>query len=134
MRSSWGREKAVGRSGKAGPVLGLFKEIPLGGGRPAQAVIVFSENVLNPAVNTALVGVGRRIGIVFSGAMLVGLLGTVLLARSLTRPLLKLPPALTNWPRGNLHYRVDWNGNDEIGQLAGDFNVMAERLGGNWTK
>lgn len=57
-------------------------------------------------------------------ALLIGLL----LARRITRPINALSSAIHEVARGNLGVRVDYQGNREFMELAGDFNRMAQEL------
>ena len=50
------------------------------------------------------------------------------LARSLTRPILALQAGAARFGRGELDMRLDDSSRDELGQLAGEFNTMAEAL------
>jgi PAS domain S-box-containing protein len=50
------------------------------------------------------------------------------LARSLTRPILALQAGASRFARGDLDVRLDEVSKDELGQLAGEFNRMAEAL------
>ena len=50
------------------------------------------------------------------------------LARSLTRPILALQEGAARFGRGELGARLDDSANDELGQLANEFNKMAEAL------
>jgi len=58
---------------------------------------------------------------------LIGLLTFV--ARQITRPLAVMVEATDRIARGDLNHRVAIGGQDEIGQLAQEFNRMAEDLG-----
>jgi signal transduction histidine kinase len=68
----------------------------------------------------------------FAGLCLFGLFATWLLARSLsrrfTRPIVRLREGAEQIGSGNLDYRVAVATADEIGELANQFNLMAERL------
>jgi PAS domain S-box-containing protein len=50
------------------------------------------------------------------------------LARSLTRPILALQVGAARFGRGDLDMRLSETSRDELGQLAGEFNKMAEAL------
>lgn len=60
--------------------------------------------------------------------MLFGLLVSIMAARRLTRPVLKLERLSRKIAEGDLSARVDIATGDEIEQLARSFNVMAEAL------
>ena len=68
------------------------------------------------------------LGSVIGGALLLGLAGALLLARSVTKPVQTLVDAMGEVQRGRLDRRVDADRGDEIGVLARSFNVMAAGL------
>jgi signal transduction histidine kinase len=61
-------------------------------------------------------------------AMVVALLMSFLLARTLTRPLRLLTGAAQNIARGQLEQQVNIHSQDEIGQLANAFNSMSHEV------
>ncbi len=63
-----------------------------------------------------------------SGAALLAVIVGLLVSQGLTAPLRRLTTATEQMSSGNLSARVPLQGQDEFGQLAGQFNVMAERL------
>jgi len=69
--------------------------------------------------------------IIFSSAVafVVAILMGLLLARSLSRPIIALKDAAVALGDGNLHARVDIQRHDELGTLASSFNSMGDALG-----
>lgn len=63
-----------------------------------------------------------------SGATLLAVIVGLVVSGSLTAPLRRLMTATGQITGGNLAARVPVRGQDEIAQLAGQFNLMAERL------
>jgi serine phosphatase RsbU (regulator of sigma subunit)/HAMP domain-containing protein len=59
---------------------------------------------------------------------IVGVFGSVILSRHITRPLNRLSEGMHEISRGNLNQRVVITSKDEIGHLAHSFNMMAEGL------
>lgn len=59
----------------------------------------------------------------------VSLLIAIFMGRALTRPISRLAEATQRIAQGNLAYRINIGGRDEIGRLAEAFNKMAEELG-----
>lgn len=94
----------------ASPHWAVVVEIPV---REAYA------DVINAAVKTVLV-------------MLLGILASVLigyyLARRITLPIMELRDAAGKMSRGDLTIRIHSRAGNEIGELAADFNSMAERI------
>lgn len=62
------------------------------------------------------------------GAVSVSLVASIILARTLTRPLKRLTEATENLAAGSLGHSVDIRSNDEIGALATSFNQMSRQL------
>ena len=62
------------------------------------------------------------------GAMLMAVVVGLLVSRGLSAPLRELATAAGQMSSGDLSIRAPVRGEDEIGQLAGQFNRMAERL------
>ena len=58
----------------------------------------------------------------------IGVFGSVILSRHITRPLNRLSQGMNEISKGNLNQRVAITSKDEIGALAHSFNVMAEGL------
>ncbi len=58
----------------------------------------------------------------------IGVFGSVILSRHITRPLNRLSQGMNEISKGNLNQRVAITSKDEIGTLAHSFNVMAEGL------
>src|SRR4051794_13257976 len=61
-------------------------------------------------------------------AFLVSILVALLLARSITRPLIGLTRATRALARGDYSQRVPVSGSDEVGELGGSFNQLAQDL------
>jgi PAS domain S-box-containing protein len=61
-------------------------------------------------------------------AFLLGIVASVYLTNRLTRPLSVLTQAVRRLGQGDLAARVRLTGHDEIAQVAGELNTMAERL------
>ncbi|HZZ85548.1 MAG TPA: ATP-binding protein [Anaeromyxobacteraceae bacterium] len=63
------------------------------------------------------------------GALLLGIFATGTLTARLLRPLSLLTQSVRRIGEGDLQVRARVQGSDEIGQLAREFNTMADRLG-----
>lgn len=61
--------------------------------------------------------------------LLLFLFGSYLLTRRIVTPIKKFAEAAENIAEGDLSERVEYEGENEIGQLAQSFNVMADNLG-----
>ncbi len=74
----------------------------------------------------------RRIFKNFISMSLITLCFSVLLyyfiSKRITKPIKNMSNAVTEFAKGNFQRRVEYNGNDEIGELATNFNVMATSL------
>jgi GAF domain-containing protein/HAMP domain-containing protein len=73
------------------------------------------------ALRDTILGIGLAV------ALIVALLG-VFFAGTITEPVRRLVRGTEEIGQGNLDYRIEVEGRDEIGQLAGAFNEMAEDL------
>jgi signal transduction histidine kinase len=80
------------------------------------------------AIKTALAAARWRIGGMAVTSLAAGFLGAVLLARYLTRPIQTLRDGAKKIGAGSLHHRLPVTSRDELGDLAQEFNVMAEKL------
>jgi len=69
-----------------------------------------------------------QIGIGFALAALVAMIGTAFYARGIVKPLTVITSAAEHMSRGKLETRAEVTGVNEVRQLAGAFNVMAEKL------
>ncbi|NLI19928.1 MAG: HAMP domain-containing histidine kinase [Clostridiales bacterium] len=73
-------------------------------------------------------GVVFQIVVGFSAAALIAAMGALLYTRSIVRPLTVITRAAEDMSRGRFGARAAVTGVNEIRQLAGAFNVMADRL------
>ncbi|MFD9959582.1 ATP-binding protein [Amycolatopsis sp. NPDC058986] len=71
----------------------------------------------------------KRLALVGTGVAVVAALLGVLAARGIQRPVRAAANAAQRFGSGDLGTRVPVRGNDELADLAGAFNAMAERLG-----
>jgi methyl-accepting chemotaxis protein len=62
------------------------------------------------------------------GVAIIAILIGLLLVRMIARPLVNLRNLLIEGSKGNLKVRSKYVSNDEIGELAGSFNVMMEQI------
>lgn len=69
-----------------------------------------------------------QIGIGFAFAALAAIIGTAFYARGIVKPLTVITNAAEDMSRGKLSTRAEVTGVNEVRQLAGAFNVMAEKL------
>lgn len=67
------------------------------------------------------------------GAMFMAVVVGLLVSRGLSAPLRQLTAVAGQMSSGDLSTRAPVRGKDEIGQLAGQFNLMAERLEASFT-
>lgn len=79
-------------------------------------------------LNDNLSRIGRILGIATIFALVIAISLTFFLYRSIANPINKLAEAAKNIAQGNLDDRIDYQSNDELGQLSRTFNNMAESL------
>lgn len=107
----------------------IREKIEVRPGIPAEVVVGFSVRDLKTDVQSSLQGAVHRIVLVSTGALVVGILMALILSGHLIRPVRAIAQGTRQIARGELGYRLRLQRNDEMGQLATDFNRMAERLG-----
>jgi two-component system, NtrC family, nitrogen regulation sensor histidine kinase NtrY len=98
-------------SGRNGGLLGVLLL-----GSSSKELVVLKRQILKIAVLVALAAIG------------VGLLLAWWVSRRITRPVEELAAGARNVASGRWDTRIDVQGHDEIGQLAGDFNHMTRTL------
>jgi signal transduction histidine kinase len=97
--------------------------------KPVLAYIVpLRDNSLAMIESQFNASVNRSLLIAIGVASLVGLLLTLLLSRSILRPVDELTAAARAMERGDLSQRVPVRSKGELGELANAFNEMAEGL------
>jgi PAS domain S-box-containing protein len=79
-------------------------------------------------LNNKLDWIGRILGIATFLSLIVAISLTFFLYRSIANPIKKLAQAAKNIAQGDLDDRIDYESNDELGQLSQTFNNMAESL------
>jgi signal transduction histidine kinase len=82
----------------------------------------------------ALLAAGQAFLLAGSGAMGIAVLIGLVMSRRLSAPLSELGAVAGRMSSGDLSTRAAVRGKDEIGQLAGQFNEMAERLEGSFAE
>ena len=123
-------------SGEEIQVQGLFSE--LGGqivtvgvpwvdryGEVGGAVLLHTD-VSN--LDVSFGAMGRQVAVAAIAALILGVALSYLMSRSITRPITTISKAVGRFAKGELDSRVDINRHDELGELAGAFNSMAEDL------
>ncbi len=60
--------------------------------------------------------------------LLMAVIGAILLARSVLKPLREFEKGMARFSNDDLSYRLPLHNQDEIGRLAREFNAMAEKL------
>ena len=86
--------------------------------------IGMSEANLNQTINALSI----KLMVTTLGITILGLFGAFIMSHLLTRPIKRLVDASIAVAEGDLSQRVSIGGKDEIGQLGGSFNGMAESL------
>ena len=102
------------------PVIGAYRWMP------ERELCILTEEDQAEAYAPIVALRNTVLGIGVVAALIVALLG-VLFARTVTGPLRRLTEGTEEVGRGNLDYRIEVRGRDEIGQLAGAFNEMAAK-------
>ena len=93
------------------------------------ARIGFDKSVIDQGIQTSLRVMDQRIKGAFFLALVLGVAGAFLLATFVTKPIEILRDGAQRIGDGHLDHRIDVKSNDELGELADDFNQMAHKLG-----
>ncbi len=93
------------------------------------ARIGFDKNVVDQEIKASLRAMDRRVQRAFALALVLGVLGAFLLASFMTKPIETLREGARRIGEGKLDHRIKVNTNDELRELADDFNAMAQKLG-----
>jgi signal transduction histidine kinase len=93
------------------------------------ARIGFDKEKLDQLISDSLEEVDQQIQYAFWMSLALGLIGAYLLALVITRPIQKLKMGAEKIGQGKLGTRIDIRTNDELHDLADEFNLMAQKLG-----
>lgn len=93
------------------------------------ARIGFDKSVIDQDIQDSLRLMDQRIKQAFFFALILGIAGSLLLAIFITRPIESLRSGAQRIGEGKLDHRIQVDTNDELRELAEDFNLMAEKLG-----
>ena len=88
----------------------------------------FSRNALDDEIRRNVLALAGRIGLIAAAGLVLGAAGSFWLGRLLASPVLALADAAERLGGGQLDARVEVRANDEIGDLAGQFNRMGTRI------
>lgn len=98
--------------------------VPMAAGKLGTVRVGMDRSIINQAAAAS----GRQLLLLFGGVAALALLGGVLLARRITRPITVLVAAAQRVGRGDLSETVPVTSRDEIGELAQTFNDAVVRL------
>lgn len=105
--------------------------VPIGEAEDAVGYVEISHG---PDYGSEALATARRAFLLAAGgAMLIAATLGLLVSRRLSEPLRELTEVAGQMSSGDLSIRAPIRGRDEIGELAGQFNQMAERLEVNFT-
>ncbi len=93
-----------------------------------QEIAVDERNITSREANESISLTIRYASILLLFGVLINAAAAVFFSRELTRSIKKLSSSAKSISRGDLTTRVEISSNDEIGELADTFNVMAEEL------
>jgi twitching motility protein PilJ len=98
--------------------------VPMAAGKIGTVRVGMDRSIINQAAAAS----GRQLLLLFGGVAALALLGGVLLARRITRPITQLVAAAHRVGQGDLSETVPVTSRDEIGELAQTFNDAVVRL------
>ncbi len=88
----------------------------------------YSQTLTDELVDQALAAARGRILLSAVASLILGILGAYLLAHFITRPIQHLRDGAKEIGDGALDHRLPITSTDELGDLALEFNIMAEKL------
>lgn len=116
------------RGSDGSEIMDVSYPIPLGTQRLGTVHIGYSQQALEELVRQELIESLRRILIAGAIALLIGIIGAVILALLMTRPIQDLMKGAREIGGGRLDTRILTSSHDELGELAHEFNNMAVKL------
>ncbi len=93
------------------------------------ARIGFDRSVIDEEIKISLRVMDQRIQRAFLLALILGVAGAFFLASFMTKPIETLREGAQKIGEGKLNHRIQVKTNDELRELADDFNLMAQKLG-----
>ncbi len=109
-------------------IIDFASPVYLGKNKVAVARVGFSSDKLQELVSQSLSRTKLRIYGVAFVSVFIGLIIAFFMARTMTHPIQTLSAGSAEIGKGNFDYRMEITRSDELGQLAGTFNKMAEQL------
>jgi signal transduction histidine kinase len=106
----------------------LALPIYLEGRRIGTARVGYSRRATQAIVDEALQATRHRIALATALCLIFGILGAVLMAYAIFRPIEHLREGARKIGTGDLEHRISVVSRDELGELAEDFNIMAAKL------
>lgn len=93
-------------------------------------ILGFSQSAtfVEREIDAIMAVVGERLWVVLLMAVLITAVGSFLLSRGITRPLIEITDGVRDLARGDLEKRLTVRGRDEVAILASGFNNMADEL------
>ncbi len=91
---------------------------------------IIGTGVYMDDVETEVAALMRILLIVIAGIVVLGMGGLYILAYSISRPVSNFTAIVRNLAQGNLDQRIEYDAQDEIGELANVFNQMTFQLRG----
>ncbi len=88
----------------------------------------FSEGILRDSIQESIAATTRRIIAVTLIMLIIGIISALILASKMIDPIDRLAWGARRIGDGSLDHRIDVTSRDELGELSGEFNAMAERL------
>ncbi|MBN2406175.1 MAG: HAMP domain-containing histidine kinase [Elusimicrobia bacterium] len=102
--------------------------VDLDGGKSATARVGFQQDVFNKAVEETLSQTRNRIFGVAVAALIFGILCSFVMSQIMTGPIKKMAHGASLIGQGKLDTVINVRSRDELGELAGDLNLMANQL------
>jgi len=109
-------------------IMDVSLPIQLGSQRLGTARVGYSQRVSEELIQQALFESRQRIQMAAITALAMGIVGALILAQLMTRPIQELMKGAREIGAGRLDTRIVTRSTDELGELAWEFNTMAVKL------
>ncbi|MBN2406193.1 MAG: hybrid sensor histidine kinase/response regulator [Elusimicrobia bacterium] len=122
------REASLYYTSSGKEIFDMAEPVTVNSERLGVARIGFSQDILKAEVEKSLRKTGKRILIIAVLTLVLGIIGAILLANSMTRPINKVIAGAKSIGEGNLEHKIDIKSRSELGDMAQEFNRMALKL------
>ncbi|MFA5780528.1 MAG: HAMP domain-containing sensor histidine kinase [Elusimicrobiota bacterium] len=118
----------IGKAEDTSKIKKVENPVLFGSDEVARCIINFSKSELKKIFEEGLQNTRRRIFTIGVASLIIGFFGAWIFSYFMTEPIKALSEGANIIGTGNLDYKVDVKRRDELGRLAGHFNMMTDKL------